>query len=96
MRRQAFIFLAAALTATSAAARPSTLNMSCGEAAATVARAGAIVLSTGANTYQRFVVHGGYCEPGQITKPGLAPTIDSPGCDVGYICEEREIRFRHD
>ena len=47
-----------------AEARPNTTSMSCGEAAATVARAGAIVLTTGEHTYERFVAASTFCLAG--------------------------------
>jgi hypothetical protein len=79
-----------ALTVVSTAyARPTTTTMSCGQAAATVARAGAIVLSTGEHTYDRFVATSAFCLPGEITDPGVAPTLDSPACQVGYVCRQR-------
>jgi hypothetical protein len=82
----------AVLAATSVAtARPNTVTMSCGQAAATVARAGAIVLSTGEFTYERFVATNSFCLPGEITEPGIAPTIDSENCQVGYVCRQRDF-----
>ncbi len=69
--------------------------MSCGQAAATVARAGAIVLSTGEFTYDRFVATGAYCLPGEITEPGIASTLDSAQCQVGYVCRQ-PVRFHTD
>ncbi len=66
--------------------------MTCALAEATVAREGAIVLTTGANTYARFVAHNGLCLPGQDTKPAVAPTLDNPNCPVGYTCAERESK----
>ncbi len=93
MRRLPFLALALLTASTSIAeARPNTMTMSCGQAAATVARAGAIVLSTGVHTYARFVVHNGFCIPGQVVRPATAPTLDNPFCTVGYICEERQRR----
>jgi hypothetical protein len=71
-------------------ARPSTLTMSCGQAAATVAKAGAIVLTTGQFTYERFVATNAFCLPGEITEVGVAPTSDSESCAVGYTCRQRE------
>ena len=71
-------------------ARPSTTTMSCGQAAATVAKAGAIVLTTGPNTYERFVASNAECLPGEITEAAQAPTTDSPSCTVGYVCKQRE------
>jgi hypothetical protein len=92
MRTLTFIAFAALLASASVAeaARPSTLDMTCAEAAATVARAGAIVLTTGEHTYDRFVATGAYCLPGETTERALAPTIDTPYCQVGYRCEQRD------
>lgn len=87
MRRPAHLVLVAFLATTSIAeARPNTAAMSCGEAAATVARAGAIVLTTGEHTYDRFVAASTFCLGGETTEPGIAPTLDSERCQVGYIC----------
>ena len=71
-------------------ARPSTTTMSCGQAAATVARAGAMVLTTGPGTYERFVASGAQCLPGEFTEAAQAPTLDSPDCTVGYVCKQRQ------
>ena len=84
------IALAALAVTASAEARPSTTTMSCGQAAATVARAGAIVLTTGEFTYERFVATSAFCLPGEITEAGVAPTTDSPACQVGYVCRQPE------
>jgi len=64
--------------------------MTCGQAAATVARAGAIVLTTGASTYERFVATSAKCLRGELTEPATAPTTDSDSCAVGYVCRQRE------
>jgi hypothetical protein len=90
MRRLISSALVVVLFGTSlAAARPSTLSMSCAIAAATVARAGAIVLSTGEHTYDRFVAQIGFCLPGQVTRQAYAPTSDNPTCAIGYTCQGR-------
>jgi hypothetical protein len=96
MQRLVSSALVALLLGTSlAAARPSTLSMSCAIAAATVARAGAIVLSTGEHTYDRFVAHNGFCLPGQKAKPTFVPTADSDACAIGYTCIDSS-RFTDD
>lgn len=80
--------LAVTLTATTvAAARPNTTTMTCAQAAATVSRAGAITLSTGQFTYERFVASIHNCLPRQTTEPGIAPTRDNPRCQVGLLCK---------
>jgi hypothetical protein len=80
-------FVVATLTASSiAAARPNTTTMTCAQAAATVSRAGAITLSTGKNTYERYVASISQCLPRQTTQAGIAPTRDNPRCQVGLLC----------
>ena len=92
MRKLTLITLAALLAGASfAEARPNTLTMSCGVAAATVARAGAIVLSTGEFTYDRFVATKDFCLRTETTEPGIAPTIDSPSCQIGYVCRRHSL-----
>jgi hypothetical protein len=72
-------------------ARPNTTAMSCREAEATVQRAGAIVMSTGPHTYQRFVAGISSCSLGEDVEPGTARTRDSERCQVGYLCKHRNI-----
>jgi hypothetical protein len=87
MCRLACYAVAATLAAVSlASARPNTTTMSCAEAAATVTRAGAITLSTGPYTYDRFVASVQYCQLRQQTEPAYAPTRDSAQCQVGFRC----------
>ncbi len=94
MRKSIPLVLAALVAGTSIAeARPSTLSMTCAEAAATVASYGAVVLSTGPHTYDRFVVHNGFCLPGEITRSAYAPTLDTSACPLGYTCEQRYRDF---
>ncbi len=74
MRRVDFLVLAALLASASIAeARPSTVSMSCAIAAATVAKAGAIVLSTGAHTYDRFVAQQRLLRVGGAAYPRASP-----------------------
>jgi hypothetical protein len=93
LRAVSISLIAFAVASPAAAARPSTLGMSCAQAAATVASSGAIVLSTGQFTYDRFVAHSGFCLPGEIGRPAVAPTADSPYCSIGYRCEQKLQRF---
>src|SRR5688572_7911596 len=68
-----------------AQARPSTLSMSCAQASALVASRGAILLSTGRHTYDRFVAGRRFCSLGEYADPAWAPTA-SGQCRLGYIC----------
>jgi len=69
--------------------RPSTLSMSCGQAQSLVRARGAIVLSTGGYTYDRFVASRRFCTPDEEEIPTWAPTRDTPQCMVGFRCEMR-------
>jgi hypothetical protein len=91
MSKRAWVAAVIALASASPVhARPSTTTMSCGQAAATVAKAGAIVLTTGPGTYERFVASDAKCLPGEFAEAAQAPTLDSLSCTVGYICKQRE------
>ena len=78
----------ATLPAALAQSRPSTVALSCGQAARLVASQGAIVLGTGGPTYDRFVRDRSFCEPTEIARRAFRPTRDNPQCLVGYTCYE--------
>ena len=64
-----------------------TTKMSCAAARQIVSTRGAIVLSTGETTYDRFVASQRYCQRDEINKPAWVPTADMRQCFVGYRCE---------
>jgi hypothetical protein len=68
--------------------RPSSVAMTCAQAAALVSARGTLVLGTGGLTYDRFVRDRHFCESSEITERALAPTRDDPQCFVGYRCRE--------
>lgn len=93
VRAAVFAFAAvASMAAAHAQGRPSTTDMTCAQAIATVARAGGIVLGTGPHSYDRFVRDHAFCTPDEITIPTWAPTRDNPACMVGDRCESRAGR----
>ena len=69
-----------------AQARPDTRAMSCEQARMLVHTSGAITLSTGANTYARFVDSQRYCLRMEIKEPAHVPTRDANACFVGFRC----------
>lgn len=81
---------------TGAEARPDTLAMSCGEAAALVASRGAIVLGTGPNIFDRYVRELRFCSGFEQLKPEWVRTKDNPQCFIGYTCyvPTRDNNFR--
>ena len=91
-----WLSLAVALAATTGAlaqSRPSTVAMSCRQAAGLVASQGAIVLGTGGYTYDRFVADRRFCLRSEITEPAWVPAGDTPQCFVGYRCREQQRFF---
>ena len=85
---RALAALALLLTAPAAFAqgRPSTLNMTCAQAATLVASRGAVVLSTGPGLYDRYVAHQSLCPTGDFGRPAFARTRDNPQCNIGLYC----------
>jgi len=77
------------LVSTAVQARPYTPEMMCGEAANTVSLNGAIVMDTGPNTFDRFVISAAYCTPQEYTRAAFVRTLNDPQCFVGYTCEQR-------
>jgi hypothetical protein len=73
------------LSASVADARESTLAMTCAQANALVAQRGAVVLSTGRYTYNRFVARRGSCNLGEYGVSGWAPARDGR-CRIGFVC----------
>jgi hypothetical protein len=89
MSKLVLAFAFSLLACTAMAARPSTLNMTCGQARGLVATQGAIVLTTGRHTFDRFVADAGFCEWDEYADWAYAPTRDTPQCPVGYTCRYR-------
>jgi hypothetical protein len=88
MKRVLFVIAVTLEVGTAAAQpRPSTVAMSCGQAAGLVASHGAIVLGTGGYTYDRFVTDRRFCLRSEVTEPAWVPAGDTPQCFVGYRCK---------
>ena len=85
--------LSLAATSVGAQPRPSSVAMSCQQAAGLVASRGAVVLGTGGYTYDRFVRDRRFCLIQEAIEPAWVPTADTPQCFVGYRCKEREPFF---
>lgn len=72
--------------------RPDTTKMSCKAAANLVRSRGAVVLSTGPTTYDRYVASDGFCQSDEITRPAFVPAADNQQCFIGYYCFEKELK----
>lgn len=91
MIRETALFLLFAVAADVSLARPNTLSMSCAQASGLVASQGAAVLSTGPNSYDRYVANASFCLPGETLRRASAPTADG-ACQIGYVCRNRVQR----
>jgi hypothetical protein len=78
----------AAATGVQAAKRPYSPALACKALQGLVAERGAVVISTGPNTYDRFVRDARNCQSGEVTKPAWIPSADRPECFVGYTCRQ--------
>jgi hypothetical protein len=91
----ALAFLACA-SGVQAQQRPSTLNLTCGQARQTILSRGAAVLSTGTYTYDRFVRDRNFCEFNEELELAFVPTRDTPQCPIGYRCRSDDLDFFDD
>jgi hypothetical protein len=89
------IFVATAFSSVSQA-RPDTRQMSCGQARDLVRHRGVVVLTTGGQTYDRFVSHGGYCAYGEYPERAFVRTRNRQECFIGYICADRQPLWHDD
>ena len=96
MRYLTGILVALLLAGPAAAARPDARALTCHQARMLVLERGAVVMTTGRYTYQRFVSQLGYCDYWERTTTAWTATRDDPNCRIGYICEERMDRFPFD
>ena len=74
-------------------ARPDVRTMSCAQASAIVRQSGAVVLTTGRYTYDRYVAGQRYCERPFVIRRAWVATGDTRQCNIGYTCEQRIRRF---
>lgn len=74
--------------------RPLTTGMTCRQAKSLVTDSGAVVLSTGQHTYDRYVRSQAFCLTNEFAQPAWVPTEDIPQCFVGYTCvDEMPLSF---
>jgi hypothetical protein len=64
-------------------------SVPCAHIAATVRSRGAVVISTGPYSYDRYVNGGQFCVRPEIAVPTWISTADAAQCFVGYICRDR-------
>lgn len=75
------------IAGTAVAKRPFTPGMTCRQAQTLLGSQGAVVMSTGQHTYERFVISGRFCEVAEWAYTAYAPTKDARNCPLGYVCK---------
>ena len=65
--------------------RPDARTMSCEEVRAMIATRGAVVLTTGRHTYDRYVAGSHFCPPPDVARPETIRTRDADQCMV-FAC----------
>jgi hypothetical protein len=87
------VFFLGAEFAQAQAGRPDTRTMTCAQAQALVKQRGSVVLTTGTNTFDKFVADARYCLPqSNSVRAKFAPTKDDPKCSVGNRCFQNRDR----
>ena len=66
--------------------------MTCAQVRDLVFGSGAIVLTTGRYTYDRYVADEHFCPIGYMTREAWIATSDTGACPVGYTCVVRSDR----
>lgn len=77
------------ISTTLAQARPDSRYMSCNAARSLVQGSGAVIMSTGAHTYDKYVKNHAYCNLDQALVRAYVPTSDQRRCKVGFRCREK-------
>jgi hypothetical protein len=74
-------------------ARPYAPKLACETLKAMIYDKGALVLSTGQFTFDRYVRDQGYCMLGEITEPAWLTSANQAQCFVGYTCGGRQANY---
>nr|WP_319514079.1 hypothetical protein [uncultured Cohaesibacter sp.] len=80
----------AAIASTSsafAAAQVNSQDLTTSQARQLVQEQGSVLISTGANQFDRYVANDSYCGVGSNAQPAYIPTSNSDASLVGYTCE---------
>ncbi len=91
LRFAAVVF--ALLAATPAFARPDARTMTCASLNALIAREGAVVVTTGDFTFERFVASFQFCDSQTMLKSAYQATADDRRCVVNSVCGDRAYDF---
>lgn len=75
-----FVSVAASGPAAAQSARPNSTTMTCAQVQALIDRSGALLLSTGPHTFDRYVANASQCARGEYLRRDYVPTRDTDRC----------------
>ena len=78
-----------------AEARPDARTQTCSQVQALLEREGAATISTGDNTFERYVSSTASCPGTSVARRAIVATSDTPQCEV-RACESRVRRRSND
>jgi hypothetical protein len=87
-KRTALVVAVLASAISLAYARPDARTMTCSQLQALLAQQGAATITTGQNTYDRYVSGGAACIGTEVARAAYVATSDTPQCQV-YQCGRR-------
>lgn len=87
------ITLAGLQTSLAQSGRPNSTTMTCSQAQALITQRGAVVMSTGRYTFDRYVANFSYCQRGEYLRREFIPTKDNNKCFVQRCDPSRPFIF---
>lgn len=69
-------------TADAQTRRVNALSLTCDQARSMISQQGAVIMSTGRNTFDRYVSNRSYCQVNEVAKSDFIPTKDNAKCPV--------------
>lgn len=73
--------------------RPDTRAMSCSQVQSLIKQNGAVVMSTGQYTFDRYVYTKNFCQHGEVARNQWVPTKDVKRCRVRVCIDPNILRF---
>lgn len=73
--------------------RPDSRTMTCAQVQSMINQQGAVVMSTGQYTFDRYVSNRSFCQRGEVTRRDYVPTKDNNKCYVERCIEYSPFYF---
>ncbi|MET1413578.1 hypothetical protein ABVF61_14995 [Roseibium sp. HPY-6] len=73
--------------------RPDTRALSCSQVQSLIQQNGAVVMSTGQYTFDRYVYTKNFCQHGEVARNQWVPTKDVKRCRVRVCIDPNILRF---